>query len=210
MNNSTYTGSFAAGSLLHKETNAILPLLLLELSDALLKQEIQQNNLLKINSESARKRTVMEIQKRFSVTNKSFWDFYVNRNEEEQKLLLFYQCLRVYRLMFDFHFNVTIKQWNSSTPQVEPYHYQMELNEIAGRDEKVYKWTDLTKQKVISVYMRILKDVNLLDPKTYQLKTIVVSDESFFAYFIKAKDLWFLDACLLSAQSKKHIIERAL
>ena len=210
MNNSTYTGSFAAGSLLHKETNAILPLLLLELSDALLKQEIQQNNLLKINSESARKRTVMEIQKRFSVTNKSFWDFYVNRNEEEQKLLLFYQCLRVYRLMFDFHFNVTIKQWNSSTPQVEPYHYQMELNEIAGRDEKVYKWTDLTKQKVISVYMRILKDVNLLDPKTYQLKTIVVSDESFFAYFIKVKDLWFLDACLLSAQSKKHIIERAL
>lgn len=206
----TYTGSFAAGSLLHKETNAILPLLLLEQSDNFIKQEIQQNNLLKINSESARKRTVMEIQKRFTVTNKSFWDFYVNRNEEEQKLLLFYQCLRVYRLMFDFHFNVTIKQWNSSTPEVEPYHYQMELNEIAGRDEKVYKWTDLTKSKVISVYMRILKDINILDPKTYRLKSIIISDESFFSYFIKAKDLWFLDACLLSSQSKKQIIERAL
>jgi len=206
----SYTGSFAAGSLLHKETNAILPLLLLEQSDALLKQEIQQNNLLKINSESARKRTVMEIQKRFSVTNKSFWDFYVNRNEEEQKLLLFYQCLRVYRLMFDFHFNVTIKQWNSSTPEVEPYHYQMELNEIAGREDKVYKWTDLTKSKVISVYMRILKDINILDPKTYRLKSITISDESFYSYFIKVKDLWFLDACLLSAPQKKQIIERAL
>jgi hypothetical protein len=112
--------------------------------------------------------------------------------------------------MFDFHFNVTIKQWNSSTPEVEPYLYQMELNEIAGRDEKVYKWTDLTKTKVISVYMRILKDINILDPKTYRLKSIIVSDDSFFSYFIKAKDLWFLDACLLSAQSKKQIIERAL
>lgn len=210
MNNSPYTGSFAAGSLLHNETNAILPLLLSEHSTDFLKQEIQQNKLLKINSESARKRTVMEIVKRFSVTNKSFWDFYITRNEEEQKLLLFYQCLRVYRLMFDFHFNVTIKQWNSSTPEVEPYHYQMELNEIAGRDEKVYKWTDLTKSKVISVYMRILKDVNMLDPKTYRLKSIIVSDESFFSYFIKAKDLWFLDACLLLSQSKKQIIERAL
>ncbi len=210
MMNSTYTGSFAAGSLLHKETNAILPLLLSDQSDIALKQEIQNNNLLKINSESARKRTVMEIQKRFSGTTKFFWDFYITRNEEEQKLLLFYQCLKVYRLMFDFHFNVTIRQWNSSTPEVEPYHYQMELNEIAGRDDKVYKWTDLTKSKVISVYMRILKDINILDPKTYRLKSIVVSDESFFSYFIKAKDLWFLEACLLSPQSKKIIIESTL
>jgi hypothetical protein len=210
MINSTYTGSFGSGSLLHKETNALLPLLLLEQSDNLIKQEILHNNLLRINSEKSRKNTVSEIQKRFSVTNKSFWDFYVSRNEDEQKLLLFYLCLRVYRLMFDFHFNVTIKQWNSSTPEVEPYLYQMELNEIAGRDEKVYKWTDLTKTKVISVYMRILKDINILDPKTYRLKSIIVSDDSFFSYFIKAKDLWFLDACLLSAQSKKQIIERAL
>lgn len=210
MNNNSYTGSFAAGSLLHKETNALLPLLLSEHSNSLLMQEIQQNNLLKINSESARKRTVTEILKRFSVTNKSFWDFYVNRNEEEQKLLLFYQCLRVYRLMFDFHFNVTTKQWNSSNPVVEPYLYQMELNEIAGRDEKVYKWTDLTKSKVISVYMRILKDINILEPKTSRLKSMIITDESFFSFFIKSKDLWFLDACLLSAQSKKQIIERAL
>jgi hypothetical protein len=50
MINSTYTGSFATGSLLHKETNAILPLLLLEQSDNFIKQEIQQNNLLKITA----------------------------------------------------------------------------------------------------------------------------------------------------------------
>lgn len=210
MNNSLYSGSFAAGSLLYKETNAILPLLLSVDCDSLIQQEIQQNNLLKINSESARERTVREILKRFSVTKKSFWDFYASRNEDEQKLLLFYQCLKVYRLMFDFHFNVTTKQWNSSHPEVEPYLYQMELNEIAGRDEKVYKWTDLTKSKVISVYMRILKDIHLLEPKTNRLKSILVTDDSFFAYFIKAKDLWFLDACLLSAQSKKQIIERAV
>ena len=210
MNNNPYTGSFAAGSLLHKETNAILPLLLSENSESFLKQEIQQNNLLKINSESARKRTVSEIIKRFSNTEKSFWDFYVSRNEEEQKLLLFYLCLKVYRLMFDFHFHVTIKQWNSSTPVVESFLYQMELNEIAGKDEKVYNWTDLTKSKVISVYMRILKDIDMLDSKTFRLKSIVVADDSFFSYFIKAKDLWFLDACLLSAQSKKQIIESAV
>lgn len=209
MTNSPYSGSFSSGSLLYKETNAILPLLLSGNSEILIKQEIQQNNLLKINSESARKRTVAEIVKRFSHTQTSFWGFYINRNEEEQKLLLFYLCLRVYRLMFDFHFNVTIKQWNSSTPIVEPYLYQMELNEIAGRDEKVYNWTDLTKAKVISVYMRILKDIDMLDPKSFRLKSIN-SDEQFFSYFIKIKEVWFLDACLLNSQIKKQIIESAL
>ena len=209
MTDSLYISSFSAGSLLHKETNAILPLLLDTDSEKLLKQEIRQNNFLKINSESARKKTISVIQKRFSFTNKSFWDFYINRNEEEQKLLLFDLCLRVYRLMFDFHFNVTIKQWNSSTPVVEPYLYQMEINEIGGRDEKVYNWTDQTKAKVISVYMRILKDIDMLDPKSLRLKSIN-SDEQFFSYFVKIKEVWFLDACLLSALTKKQIIESAL
>lgn len=209
MTDSLYISSFSAGSLLHKETNAILPLLLDTDSEKLLKQEIRQNNFLKINSESARKKTISVIQKRFSFTNKSFWDFYITRNQEEQKLLLFFLCLRVYRLMFDFHFNVTIKQWNSSTPVVEPYLYQMELNEIAGRDEKVYNWTDQTKAKVISVYMRILKDIDMLDPKSFRLKS-VRPDDQFFSYFIKIKEVWFLDACLLSAQAKKQLIESAL
>ena len=209
MTDSPYSGSFSSGSLLHKETNAILSLLLSGNSESLIKQEIQQNNLLKINSENARKKTVSEIKKRFSFTNKSFWDFYLTQNECEQKLLLFYQCLRVYRLMFDFHFNVTIKQWNSSTPIVEPFLYQMELNEIGGRDEKVYNWTDQTKAKVISVYMRILKDIDMLDPKSFRLKSINICQD-FFSYFVKIKEVWFLDACLLSAQTKKQIIESAL
>ena len=209
MADSPYTGSFSAGSLFHKETNALLPLLRTVNFQALLKKEIQQNDLLKINSESSRKRTVSEIVKRFNHTESSFWDYYINRNEEEQKILLFFQCLKVYRLMFDFHFNVTVKQWNSSTPLVEPYLYQMELNEIAGRDEKVYNWSDLTKAKVISVYMRILKDIDMLDPKSFRLKS-VNADPHFFSYFVKIKEAWFLDACLLNAQMKKQIIECAL
>jgi hypothetical protein len=209
MNNTLYSGSFAAGSLLHKETNVLLPLLLSQNSEILLKKEILENNLLKINAESARKRTVSEIIKRFSATEISFWDFYLNCAETEQKLLLFYLCLKVYRLMFDFHFHVTIKQWNSSNPVVEPFLYQMELNEIAGKDEKVYNWTDLTKSKLISVYMRILKDIDILDNKSLKLKSIKIED-AFFHYFIKIKELWFLDACLLSSQTKKQIIESAL
>lgn len=209
MNKSSYTASFTAGSLLHKETNALLPFLLSKNSEELVKEEIKQNNLLKINSERARYLTINEIVKRISIVDSSFWEYYANQSEEEQKILLFYLCLKIYKLMFDFHFNVTMRQWNSSSPTVEPFLYQMELNEISGRDDVVYNWTDNTKAKVISVYMKILKDIGMLNAKSYRLQSINLED-SFYSYFVQKRELWFLDACLLNIQTKKHIIESAL
>ena len=209
MINSSYSASFTAGSLLHKETTALLPLLLSEDSEKLVKQEIKQNNLLKINSENSRERTVREIMKRLTFTDHSFWTLYAGRTVEEQKIMLFYLCLKVYKLMFDFHFNVTVRQWNSSTPTVEPFLYQMELNEISGKVDSVYNWTDATKGKTISVYLRILKDIALLDDKTNRLKSVPVSGD-FWNYFIGLREIWFLDACLLPPFTKKNIIDSAL
>lgn len=209
MKKSAYTASFTAGSLLHKETNILLPFLLSENSEELLKEEKKQNNLLKINSEKARYLTINEIVKRISIVDSSFWKYYADRTEEEQKILLFYLCLKLYKLMFDFHFNVTIHQWNSSSPTVEPFLYQMELNEISGKEDAVYNWTDNTKTKVISVYMKILKDIGMLNSKSYRLQSINL-ENSFYSYFVQKRELWFLDACLVTIQTKKNIIESAL
>lgn len=209
MTTSIYSASFTAGSLLHKETTALLPLLLSKNSGQLIKEEIKQNNLLKINSEKARERTVCEIQKRLSYVDHPFWVYYSVRQEKEQKLMLFYLCLKTYKLMFDYHFNVTLRQWNSSTPVIESFLYQMELNEISGKEDLVYNWTDSTKEKTISVYMRILKDIDLLDSKTLRLKPVTIVGD-FWSFFVKLRELWFLDACLLNPIKKKHIIESAL
>ncbi|MCX6265822.1 MAG: DUF1819 family protein [Bacteroidetes bacterium] len=209
MNESAYSASFSAGSLLHKETTALLPILLSENPEELIKLEIKQNNLLKINSESSRKRTVSEIIKRLSTVDQPFWEYYSHRIEEEQKLLLFYLCLKLYRIMFDFHFNVTLQQWNSSSPVIEPFLYQMELNEISGKEDTVFNWTDKTKAKIISVYMKILKDIGILNAESYRLQELIV-DNSFYYYFVQKRELWFLDACLLNIQTKKNIIDSAL
>ena len=206
---SSYSASFTAGSLLYKETTALLPLLLSENSGQLIKEEIKQNNLLKINSEKARERTVSEIQKRLSFVDHNFWEYYSERQEKEQKLMLFYLCMKTYKLMFDYHFNVTVRQWNSSNPVIEPFLYQMELNEISGKVDLVYNWTNSTKEKTISVYIRILKDVELLNTRTLRLKSVAIADD-FWNYFIKQRELWFLDACLLNPIAKKNIMDNAL
>lgn len=206
MNKSPYSASFTAGSLLYKETTALLPLLLSDDAELLIKEEIKQNNILRINSETSRKRTVSEIIKRTSFTDTSFWNYYSSRSESEQKLLLFYLCLKVYKLMFDFHFNVTVPQWKSSVQEVDNYLYQMELSNISGKDEFVDSWKERTRKDTISVYKKILKDVHLLDADGVTLKSIIAKDD-FFQWFIKNQERWFLDACLLSATRKEYLME---
>ncbi|HEY5590259.1 MAG TPA: BrxA family protein [Paludibacter sp.] len=209
MSKSIYSASFTAGSLLYKETTALLPLLLSSDAENLIKDEIKQNNLLKINSENSRKRIVSEIVKRLSYVDDHFWKTYAKQTESGQKLMLFYLCLKAYKLMFDFHFNVTVKQWNSSVQEADPYLYQMQLSEIASKDESVDKWTDLTKGKVVSVYLNILKDIKILDAGINKLKAINAPN-AFFKYFTKKQEQWFMDACLLDSQKKKKILEEQL
>ena len=202
---SRYSASFTAGSLLHKETSALLPLLQSEDAGQMIREEVINNKILHINSESARKRIVTELTKRIGTVPLSFWSFYADSTEEEQKLLLFFLCLKTYPLMFDFHFNVTLKQWNSSSQIVDPYYYHMEIEEIAAKDEAVDKWTDTTRRKAISVYLSILRDVKLLNKQS--LLQSVSSADCFWHFFISNQELWFLDACLLSNYEKERIIQ---
>jgi len=206
MNNhqSPYSASFTAGSLLFKETSCLLPLLLSEHPKSLIEEEIKNNHLLKINSEKARKRTVLEIIKRISFVKSDLWLFYAERNVCEQKLLLFYVCLKAYKLMFDFHFNVTIKRWNSSSRQIDSYHYRMELDEIAAKDKAVDSWSNDTKNKLISVYLTILKDIGMLDKKSNMLSQVDAAKDFWHFFEINYED-WFLDACLLSGRQKQSI-----
>lgn len=200
-----YTASFTAGSLLYEETSALLPLILSDQREQKMRQEIKNNQYLHINSESARKRTISEIIKRVQNTDRNFWSFYMSSSIDEQKLLLFYVCLKTYPLMFDFHFNVTLKQWNSSSQTIEPYFYLMELEEISARDEVVYGWTDSTKRKTVSVYMRIIKEIKMLTIEN-QLHPVHM-DDHFWQFFVSNRATWFLDAILLSVHDKERIMQ---
>ena len=64
---STYSASFTAGSLLHRETTSILHLLEAENTQELLKSEAKNNQYIQINSEKSRKRVIAEINKRYAV-----------------------------------------------------------------------------------------------------------------------------------------------
>lgn len=118
-------------------------------------------------------------------------------------------CLKTYKLVFDFHFNVTLSIWNSSSNTVDAYLYKMELDEIGGSDQFVFDLSDVSKKKSISSYLCMLREVNLLDATSNQLKSVTPSAQV-LDYMINNRELWFLDACLLSAQTKSQLLSTAL
>ena len=195
-NNSPYSAAITGCSFLYYEFQRILPLLMNEDSDNLLKDEIENNEILQINSRSSRLRFVAEFKRRYMAVPAHFWQTWKNMSESGQRAGLFYAILKTYKLVFDFHFNVTIKRWNGIDHQLLKSDIMMEFNEIAAHDEFVDSWSDSTKDRCAAAYLTILRQSGILDEKKNELQPIKL-DADEFAYYICTGEEWFLEACLL-------------
>lgn len=194
--NSPYTAAMTGCAFLYYEFIRILPLLMSNDSVALLKDEILNNKLLQVNSQTSRQRFISEFKRRFNSVPIAFWNEFLTLSEKGQRAGLLYVMLKTYKLVFDFHFNVTIRRWNSVDRTLKLVDLMMEFNEISSRDEFVDSWTDNTKSRCASQYLTFLRHSGLIDDKTSELQAIHL-DPSEYKYYINMGEEWFLEACLL-------------
>jgi hypothetical protein len=191
-----YTASLTGCGFMFNEMKAILPLFLSDDAESLIKQEITENNLLLIKSETSRKRAVSEFRRRFNAVPRSFWEWFNTVTETTQMFAMFYVNLKTYRILFDFQINVVLSNWNGISQSVTYNDVLSELYQISASDEFVDSWSEETKNKVVSWFVTLLVKVGLLNKKTSQLSSPLINEEE-FAYFLKINEAWFLEACLL-------------
>jgi len=189
----TYSASFTASALLFNEFIKAKDSVLAEDFIFQMKEEVLENTRLGIKTQSARQRISQEMIKRFESAPSGFWPFFFTRNEEEQKLGLFFLCLKTYVLMLDFHLEVTLKRWKTRVEHLESFDLQMRLDEISSANPEVGAWSELTKTKTITVYLRTLSEAGLL--KKEQLLKPVRINPDFWDFFIKNNESWFLESC---------------
>jgi len=194
-NNSPYTAAITGGGFLFDETNLLLPLMMSEDSDMLLKKEKLENNLLQINRQTSRDRAIFEIKRRYNAVQKTFWEDYLSMEQNAQKIALFFVILKTYKICFDFQINVTRNKWQSISRSLTKDDLLMELNEIGARDEFVDSWSDNTRDRLASAYLSILRKVGMLDEEN-ELHPVKDTDDN-MAYYFRIGEQWFLDACLL-------------
>ena len=113
-----YLISFTAGGLLYDETISLQPYL----NDEKIKSitdEIKTNILLQTNSQAARQRIIQEVKKRYLAVGSNAFSIFNNLAPNEQKIFLFYVCLKTYSILFDFLFDIIIEKWLSRDIEID-------------------------------------------------------------------------------------------
>lgn len=192
INKNKYDANFTAAGLLYSEFIALKDVLLNDNFEDRIKQEAKENKRLQIPTQAARKRITLEIRRRQKKAPADFWHLFSQWNEQEQKLGLFFLCLKTYPLMFDFHIEIALKKYNIGST-LEAYDITMRLDELSTQYENVASWTDRTKRDLNSKYRKVIKEAGLYDGKNLK-KTLHVSP-LFWNYFSTISETWFLDAC---------------
>lgn len=194
--NSPYSASLTGCTFMFYEMNRCLPLLMDANAEELMKKEVNENQLMMVNSLTSRKRFAAEFIRRYKSVPRTFWLWYVNLDERAQRVAMFFVIMKTYRLVFDFHFNVARPKFFSITHEITTNDVGMEFSEIASRDEFVNSWSKLTRKKCISNYLTILRQVGMLDEKTNVLSPLLLEDSA-YEYYVRSGEQWFLEACLL-------------
>lgn len=189
-----YDAKFTAGGLLFNEFRSLRELIESEDFDRLAKQEEEQNMLMAVSMLSSRKRILNEVRTRRDKVPKEFWNHYYNWSEREQKMALFYLCLKSYRLLLDMHLDIALKKYRIGA-DLTGYDVQMWLDDLSTRDEKVASWSEKTHYKINTQYRRMLKDAGLLDGERLTAPSNI--SNSFREYFTSVKESWFLESSFL-------------
>tara|TARA_B110000902_G_scaffold234943_1_gene279936 strand:- start:262 stop:855 length:594 start_codon:yes stop_codon:yes gene_type:complete len=190
--NKKYDANFTAGGILFNEFKSLEDILLSENFELYILKEEQENNVIGIATNSARKRIISEIKRRYNYTEPDFWRHFFKWPEIEQKMALFYLCLKAYPVILDIHFEVTIKKFKAGD-KLDAYDVQMRLDELASNDNDVAKWSKSTFSKINVQYRKALKDVCLFDGDRLT-RNLKVTDQ-FWNFFNDNKEFWFLEAC---------------
>ena len=191
-NKQKYDANFTAGGLLYRDFSALSSILAEEDFLEHIQKEREQNSFLGIPTESARKRVISEIKRRYEIVDRSFWDWYLSVSENEKKIALFYICLKTYPIVLDLHLEVALKKYRIGD-DLDAYAVQMRMDQLSAMDEEVGSWSESTLDKINSQYRSTLKDCGLL--KGEALTTQLNISDSFYEYFDGIGEGWFKEMC---------------
>ena len=207
--NSPYSAAMTGCGFMWEEMTNILPLLMSDDSEALLKQEVIENKYLMMRTEQTRKRAVSEFVKRYKAVPMHFWESYQRFSKEAKIAAMYFVNLKCYKLFFDLHLNLVLRKWNSVRQSLNRSDVLMEINEIAAKDGFVAGWSENTKEKVASSFLSFMRKAGFFSDGGENLVSIRLEDAE-FAFYLQVGEPWFLEACLLQPYEINRIKQNVL
>lgn len=190
-----YGAGFTAGGLLYDEFVSVLPLLNPVVMTDRLMAEVGENRYMAIRTVGARKRVLREMLRRMNEVDQDFWQHFLNWNEGERKLALYFLCLNTYSIVFELHWELARKKWATGST-MSAFDVQMFLEQVQSRrGNDVGNWSALTLNKINQQFRKALRDCGLLKGDLLNQPERVSPD--FWSYFERGEYRWFLEACFI-------------
>lgn len=212
MNNkkkSPYSAALTGCGFMWEEMTNLLPILMSDNSEELLKKEIVENNHLMMYKEKTRARVMAEFKRRYNTLPRHFWEKYLDLSQEAKIVAMYYVNLKTYKILFDLHLNLVLKKWNSVQQSITSADVIMEMHQIAANDEFVESWSDHTKKKIASSFLSFLRKAGFILERTSNLIPIQLSDQE-FSFYLELGETWYLEACLLQSFEINRIKESVI
>jgi hypothetical protein len=198
-----YKFGFSAGSLLLKETEAILNEIKSPAS-FISGDEIVSFRIIPINSETSQKRMLSEVTKRVrSTKNPEFIELFLSSDRNQKLVLLFYFLCKDYQLITDFMLQKVREKWLNLDKEISTHDFSSFLNSKIDSNPEIETISEMTRYKLSQVAIKILKDVGMIvNGKLTKLEV----NESILQEIVKNGDVWFLDVLLLNDHEKNEYL----
>lgn len=195
-----YSTTFAAGTLLYDESLRVL-----QAADGVGGVQDVSEDVLDISSQSGRERRLMEVQRRLAAVEEEVLNDFLDLSVAEQRVVLYYAAVKAYDLIHDLHMHVVLPAWRSIMQEVHRADIQRFLDERSADHPEIDTWSESTIDKVQQVFRKMLRQVGMLTSDN-QLQPVRLS-EGFWTRFVRAGDLWFLEAMLVPKNVQRSAIE---
>jgi len=166
-----------------------------------------QPELFDINSWQGRRRKLAEIKRRLQGAEPPVWADLPELATGKRSVVMYYCCLKTYRLLFDFHMDVVLPKWQSMDRKLGPHDARRFLERRADAHPEIDGWSDGTRQKIRQVVLQMLREAGFLSDGELQRPRL---SDSFWERFVKVGDVWFLEAAFLNKPTRTSVVESAL
>jgi hypothetical protein len=193
---SKYDTNFKIGGLFFKEFISLKDIVLSDRFGELMAEDIEKNNFMRISTRSARVRIGREIKRRVEIAPDGFFDNFYSWTTRQQKIGLFFLCLKAYPIVLDMHFDVAVPNFKKGAG-LDSYSLTLFFETLSSQDKYVDEWAEQTKSDIASTYRGVLRELGLLDDSDNLTRTDE-SDPMFWEYFKLNGNAWLKEACFLS------------
>lgn len=198
-----YSTAFSAGSLLLKESEAIINSI--QDPDAFIKgKENIDYSVVPVNSEASKKRLGLEVKKRLTkLGDPLLIQLYIDGNKSDKNLILFYAACKTYRLITDFMIEAVLDKWYHMDNELGVDDFKNFLYRQMDKHQELENLTLATINRRSSTVVLMLRELGILKDGKLQKNQY---NPVILKRIASNGDGWFLEALLLSETERNEII----